>query len=97
VLVKGGRDLQQHALEDWMEEGNRALGVIENHLKKHPFFVAGRYSVTDIALYAYVHLGHLCDFDLGPFPAIRAWLDRVANEPGHVPMEWYPAVVEAVE
>ncbi len=66
VLVKGGRDLQQHALEDWMEEGNRALGVIENHLKKHRFFVAGRYSVADVALYAYVHLAHQCDFDLRP-------------------------------
>jgi glutathione S-transferase len=84
VLVKGGRDLQQHALDDWMEEGNRALGVIENHLKKHRFFVAGRYSVADIALYAYVHLAQQCDFDLRPFPAIRAWLDRVASERGHV-------------
>jgi len=37
ALVKGGRDLQQHALEDWMEEGNRALGVMENHLKRHRY------------------------------------------------------------
>jgi glutathione S-transferase len=97
VLVKGGRDLQQHALDDWMEEGNRALRVIENHLTKHHFFVAGRYSVADIALYAYVHLAHQCDFDLRPFPAIRAWLDRVAGEPGHVPMEWYLQTAEVAQ
>jgi glutathione S-transferase len=42
TLVKGGRELQQHALEDWMEEGNRALGVMENHLKHNNYFAATR-------------------------------------------------------
>jgi glutathione S-transferase len=96
ALVKGGRDLQQHALEDWMEEGNRALGVMENHLKRHRYFAADRYTVADIALYAYTHLAHECDYDLTPFPYIRAWLDRVSAEPGFVPMDWRPEnVVEA--
>src|SRR6476661_6763354 len=35
TLVKGGRDLQQHALEDWMQEGYRALTVMEKHLARH--------------------------------------------------------------
>ena len=47
----------------------------------HRFFAANRYTVADIALYAYTHLAHLCDYDLDTFPAIRAWLDRVAAEP----------------
>jgi len=97
TLVKGGRELQQHALEDWMEEGNRSLGVMENHLKHHRYFAANRYSVADLALYAYTHLAHECDFDLTPFPAIRAWLARVEAEPGHVPMDWQPANGVAAE
>jgi glutathione S-transferase len=97
ALVKGGRELQQHALEDWMEEGNRALGVMENHLKHHRYFAADRYTVADIALYAYTHLAHECDFDLAPFPYIRAWLDRVAAEPDHVAMDWRPDNVVAAE
>jgi glutathione S-transferase len=97
ALVKGGRDLQRHALDDWMEEGNLSLAVMENHLKRHRYFVAERYSVADVALYAYAHLAHLCDFDLRPFPAIRAWLDRVASEPQHIQMDWQPENVEAVE
>ncbi len=97
VLVKGGRDLQQHALEDWMEEGYRALGVMENHLKHHRYFAADRYTVADIALYAYTHLAHECDYDLATFPAIRGWLDRVASEPGHVAMDWQPENVVAAE
>ena len=91
TLVNGGRDLQQHALEDWMEEGYRSLGVMENHLKQQRYFAADRYTVADIALYAYAHLAHECDFDLASFPAIRAWLARVAAEPDHVAMDWQPA------
>jgi glutathione S-transferase len=91
TLIKGGRDLQQHALEDWMEEGHRALGVMEKHLALQDFFAAGHYTIADIALYAYTHVAHQCDYDLAAFPAIRAWLDRVVNEPGHVPMEFRPA------
>ena len=91
VLVKGGRELQQHALEDWMEAGYRALGVMEKHLQEHRYFVAERYTVADIALYAYTHLAHACDYDLAAFPAIRTWLERVAAEPGHVAMLEGPA------
>src|SRR5262249_24220142 len=96
ALVKGGRELQQHALEDWLDGGNRAVGVMERHLMRHRFFAANRYTVADIALYAYTNLAHECDFDLGPFPAIRAWLNRVQAEPGYIPMDWQPSV-EAAE
>jgi len=91
ALVRGGRELQQHALEDWMQEGYRALRVMENHLKQHRYFAADRYTIADIALYAYTHLAHQCDYDLSGFPYIRAWLDRVAAEPGHVVMHEQPA------
>jgi glutathione S-transferase len=96
-LVKGGRDLQQYALEDWMEEGFRALKVMENHLKHHRFFVADRYTIADIALYAYTHLAPQCDYSLAAFPAIRDWLDRVAAEPGHIAMDEMPAQMAAAE
>ena len=86
ALIKGGRELQTHALEDWMENGYRALGVMEKHLRAHRYFVAGRYTVADIALYAYTHVAHECDYDLAGYPAVRAWLERVAEEPGHVRM-----------
>jgi glutathione S-transferase len=97
TLVKGGRELQRHALDDWMEEGYRALGVMENHLKHHRYFASNRYSVADIALYAYTHLAHECDYDLTAFPAIRDWLQRVAAQPAHVPMSWQPEKFVAAE
>ena len=86
-LVRGGRELQTHALEDWMERGYAALQVMENHLKTHQYFAAGQMTVADIALYGYTHVADRCDFDLSTFPAIRAWLRRVEQTVGFVPME----------
>ena len=97
ALIKGGRDLQRHALDDWMENGYHALGVMEAHLARHPFFVDGRYTIADIALYAYTHVAEQCDFDLARYPAIRAWLTRVAAEPGHVLMDGEPDALEAAQ
>jgi glutathione S-transferase len=95
TLVKGGRDLQSHALEDWMQEGYRALGVMEKHLANRQFFAADRYSIADIALYGYTHVAHTCDYDLAGFPAVRAWLDRIAAQPGHIAMDWEPHAIAA--
>lgn len=96
-LVKGGRDLQSHALEDWMEEGHRAFGVMDRHLRRNRYFAADRFTIADIALYAYTHLAHECGYDLAPFPAVRSWLARVADEPRYVPMDWAPAETVAAE
>lgn len=89
-LVRGGRELHANSIEDWLERGYRALQVMENHLHQHDYFAAGRFTIADIALYAYTHLAEQCDFDLGSFPAIRKWLDRVGRQPGFVAMDWQP-------
>jgi len=65
------------------------------HLSKHDFFVADRYSIADIALLAYTHVAHECDFDLTRYPAIRRWLARIASQDNHVAMDWHPASVAA--
>ncbi len=96
ALIKGGRELQSHALEDWMENGYRALAVMEMHLARHDFFAAGRFTIADIALYAYTHVAEQCDFELSRFPAVRAWLARVADEPGYVAMDWQPQQLATV-
>lgn len=97
VLIKGGRDLQKHALEEWMERGYQALRVMERHLQTHDFFAAGRYTIADIVLYAYTHVANECGYDLTGFPAVRAWLKRVAEQPRHIRMDWDPAALEIAE
>jgi glutathione S-transferase len=97
ALIKGGRDLQSHSLENWMENGYRALGVMEMHLRKYPFFAANRFTIADIALYGYAHVADQCDFDLARFPATREWLARIAAEPGYVAMDWQPEQLAAAQ
>ena len=75
---------QEAALPDIMKKGYAALDVMERHLAANDFFVGGRYGLADIALYAYTHVAHEGEFDLGRYPAINAWLARVASQPGHV-------------
>jgi len=87
TLVKGGRELQLHAVEDWTEQGYRALRVMDKHLETHRFFAADRYTIADIALYAYTHVAHECGFDLTSFPNIRSWLVRIAAQTGHIAMD----------
>jgi glutathione S-transferase len=77
-------------LPDRLARGRAALRVMETHLNGRQFFVAERYGIADIALYAYTHVAEEAQLDLGPFPAVRAWLDRVASQPDHIPITRRP-------
>ncbi|WP_448187401.1 glutathione S-transferase family protein [Azospirillum sp. sgz301742] len=66
--------------------GYDALGVMERHLEKRPFFVGDGLTIADIALYAYTHVAHEGRFDLSATPNVRAWLDRVAADSPHIPI-----------
>jgi len=61
-----------------------ALEAMERHLATHMFLVGERYTIADIALYAYTHVAPEAGFELEPYPAITAWLERVAAQPGHI-------------
>jgi glutathione S-transferase len=64
--------------------GERALRAVEDHLRGRSFLVGDAYSIADIALYGYTHVAPEGGFSLQPYPAIEAWLARVAGHPGHV-------------
>jgi glutathione S-transferase len=69
-----------------LERGHQALAVMEQHLQREPFFAAGKYSVADIALFAYTHCAGDAGFDLKKYPAVSAWLARVRSQPRFVPL-----------
>jgi glutathione S-transferase len=64
--------------------GTAALRAMEGHLADREFLVAERYTIADIALYAYTHVAPEGGFELEPYPAVKAWLERVAAQPGHI-------------
>jgi glutathione S-transferase len=87
VAYSGRPEAFADRLEERMAAGYRALDAMERHMDGRIFFVGDRLSLADIALYAYTHVAPEGDFELDSYPAIGAWLDRVAAKPGHVPID----------
>ena len=77
-------------LEARRRGGIAALEAMEGHLANREYLVGERYTIADVALYAYTHLAPEGGFELEPYPAVRAWLERVASQPGHVTIEARP-------
>ncbi|WP_036478637.1 glutathione S-transferase family protein [Myxosarcina sp. GI1] len=77
-------DKYSKQIEQKRKLGYAALNVMEQHLKNHNFFVADKYTIADIALYAYTHVAEEGGFDLTKFTAINAWLKRIESQPRHI-------------
>ena len=82
----GMAEQKQQALAEKQAPGYAALGVMEQHLERHPFLVNDRYTIADIALYAYTHVAEEGGFSLANFPAIQAWLKLIQTQPQHIPI-----------
>ena len=74
-------------LADRTAAGYRALDAMERHLAGREFLVGVSPTLADIALYAYTHVAPEGGFDLTGYPAIAAWLERVAAMPRHVSID----------
>jgi glutathione S-transferase len=88
-LSYSGKPAEEFAdrLDERRAAGYRALDAMERHLDGRLWLVGDGMTLADIALYAYTHVAHEGGFELEPYPAVRAWVQRVASEPGHVPIE----------
>lgn len=75
----------------WLEErraaGYKALGVMERVLSKAPFMLGDDFTLADVSLFAYTHVAHDGGFDLGDYPAIRSWIERIRERPRFLPMD----------
>jgi len=81
LVIEARREAGYGALD-----GVAALKAMEGHLNGREFLVADRYTIADIALFAYTHVAEEGGFDLSGYPAVGRWLDRVVAQPGHVPI-----------
>ncbi|MBD2091558.1 glutathione S-transferase family protein [Microcoleus sp. FACHB-1515] len=86
-LRHGFAEQKQQALQEKQALGYAALEVLEKQLKDHSFLVGDRYTIADIALYAYTHVAPQGGFSLNQFPAVQAWCDRVSKQPNYITIE----------
>jgi glutathione S-transferase len=89
VAYSGEAERYAGVIERKTADGYRALDALEKHLagSSVAYLVGDSVTLADIALYAYTHVAHEGRFSLDGYPAIRTWLDRIASEPGHVPID----------
>jgi glutathione S-transferase len=87
LLYSGRPEVFADRLEERTAAGYRALDALERGLEGREWLVGDAMSLADIALYGYTHVADEAGFDLDRYPAIGAWLDRVAAEPGHVTID----------
>jgi glutathione S-transferase len=80
------QDEWKEKIAEAMKKGYAALKVMEQALAKTPFLAADTYTIADIALYAYTHVAHQGGYDLAAFPAIKAWLKRIEQQPNFMKM-----------
>ena len=80
-------DAQRAQIPAKRAAGDAALALMDAHLATRSFFVAERFTLADVALYAYTHVADEGGFALADYPNVRAWLERVAALPGHVGIE----------
>ena len=85
-LYLGLPEARRAEYEECHKGGHKAFKVMEQQLQRTPYLVGEQYTLADIALYAYTHVADEGGFDLAAYPAINAWLDRVASHPQHVSM-----------
>jgi len=83
----GRPELYEARRDELTKRGERALGAMESHLESREWLVDGSMTLADVSLYAYTHAAGEGGFTLEPYPAVRAWVERVASEPGHVTMD----------
>lgn len=85
-LYQGLPEARRAEYETCHRDGYKALDVLEQQLQRTPYLVGEHYSIADISLYAYTHVAAEGGFDLSAYPAINAWLARVASHLRHVGM-----------
>ncbi len=90
VAIERSAEANRARIAERMPQGYAALGVMEQQLAKTPFLAGDGYTIADIALYAYTHVAEEGGFDLAGYPAVGAWLARVAATPGFVAMQQLP-------
>jgi glutathione S-transferase len=85
ILGKTPAELGERLAEK-LSKGHEALAVLEKGLQGREFLVADRFTLADIALYAYTHVAPEGGISLAAYPNIRAWMARVASQPRHAPI-----------
>lgn len=90
LTLLGEPERYREQLAQKQTPGYAALRVLEQHLSTQSFLVSDRYTIADIALFAYTHVAPEGGFSLEAFPKIQGWIKRVQDQKQHISITWQP-------
>ncbi|ANC37159.1 TPA: glutathione S-transferase family protein [Acinetobacter baumannii] len=67
-------------------KGHKALSIMNKALVEYDYLVGNKFTIADIALYAYTHVAEEGGFDLKLYPNIQEWCQRIQKYPKYVSM-----------
>ena len=79
-------EVQRAQVPGKREGGDAALKLMDEHLNGREWFVGDAMGLGDICLFAYTHVAEDGGFDLGRYPAVQAWIERVKGQPRYLSM-----------
>jgi glutathione S-transferase len=80
-------DLQRLQMPPKRTAGNAALKLMDQHLNGREWFVGSSICLADVCLFAYTHVAGDADFDLGRYPQVVEWIERVRATPRYIAMD----------
>eukprot|EP00934_Nitzschia_sp_Nitz4_P001288 Nitzschia sp. Nitz4//scaffold38_size140716//126592//127221//NITZ4_003173-RA/size140716-processed-gene-0.46-mRNA-1//1//CDS//3329550156//1288//frame0 len=80
VLFK--RPCPEEQMQDLLDRGHKALGIMDAQLGLGPYLVGDKMTVADMALFAYTHVAHEGEFKMDDFPNVQKWLKRIREDSG---------------
>lgn len=86
TILPSERAARSEDIATWQMKAADGLETLNNHLYDRTFMLDGGYSITDIAMFGYVHVIEEADISMAEYPAIAAWASRVSETNGFVPL-----------
>lgn len=86
TIVPEQREAQADSIANWQTLAEPGLFRLDAHLANRKFMLASGYSITDIAVFGYVHVLEEAGLSLSDFPAVERWINDVAQTHGFRPL-----------
>jgi glutathione S-transferase len=80
-------DLQRLQMPAKRQAGNAALKLMDDHLADREWFVGDSTSLADVCLFAYTHVAGDAEFDLGRYPSVVRWIERMKGHPRYIALD----------
>jgi glutathione S-transferase len=94
-IVPSRRAEKEKDIAVWQERGRQGLKILDEHLQSRQFVVGNQYTIADISLFGYTHVAEGGGFDFADFPAVSAWIGRVQETAGYVPLSALPEAAKS--